>query len=148
MQKIKNVFLVAMIFFSIFLSGSRAQDKRTREDDRIFLTTAIAHWYGLSRQQAILLLAIRDHEAGEPACKEFGIEGKEKVRDPLQRYCFYACYSARVIKLYCPNTKKETLKLFNHGFGKGKNKYLGYAEDIYWYKGVMRKMKKYEDVFY
>ncbi len=40
----------------------------------------IAKYFGLNRELAILTLAIRDHENGERAGKEFGIEYKEKTR--------------------------------------------------------------------
>lgn len=121
---------------------------KTREDVRLELTLDIARWYGLSREQAILLLAIYDHEDGAKAKKEFGIEGKEPVKDPLQRYCFYACYSARAIKRWCPDTRTETIKRFNHGFGKGRNRYPGYAEDRSWWIYVKRRMKDYQTILY
>jgi hypothetical protein len=121
---------------------------KTREDVRVELTLGMARWYGLSRDQAILLLAIHDHEDGAKAKKEFGIENKEKVADPLQRYCFYGCYSARAVRRWCPDVRPETIRRFNHGFGKGKNRYPGYAEDPEWWKYVIRKMKKYQNILY
>jgi hypothetical protein len=108
----------------------------------------LAHCYGLSREQAILLFAIRDHEDGEKAKKEFGIEGKEKIDDPIRRYANHACYSANAIKRFCPDTKRETIKRFNHGYGVGEKRYRGYAEDRDWYKFVIRRMKEYENIFY
>ena len=118
--------------------------------DRLRLTSLdIARCYSLTRGQAILLLAIHDHENGEEAGKEFGIEHqKEKITDPVERYCRYACKSARAIKRHCPKTDYESIHKFGRGYVNGKCRYQGYAEDLLWPKKVFKMMKKYSDILY
>jgi len=118
--------------------------------DRLRSTSLdIARCYSLTKSQAILLLAIHDHENGEEAGKEFGIEHqKEKICDPIERYCRYACKSALAIKRYCPETDYESIHRFGRGYGHGKNRYPGYAEDPLWPKKVFKMMKKYSDILY
>lgn len=138
-----------LILLTYQVNGNCAEpDRREREEVRIQLTLSVAKWYGLTRDQAVLLLAIHDHEDGAKAKKEFGIEGKERVSDPLQRYCFYACYSALAIKRWCPDAKPATLRRFNHGFGRGKCRYPGYAEDRTWWIQVRRRMRDYQHITY
>lgn len=108
----------------------------------------IARDYGLTRNQAIMLLAIKDHEAGTPAKKEFGVENVEIIDDPIRRFFNHGCRSASLIKRFCPDTRSETIKRFNHGYGKGKRRYPGYATDPTWWVYVKRRMRDYRDIAY
>lgn len=144
--------VLALVLAALFVApaaGTSEEPQPTTDDLKVEAALSIARLYGLDRSQAILLLAIHDHEAGEPACKEFGIENQpEKIKDPVERYCRYACKSARAIKLWCPDVRPATVRRFNHGFGKGKRRYPGYAEDPDWWRCVVRRMRDYQKILY
>jgi hypothetical protein len=135
---------------SAFTEGSEwIERENERAAQRIDMTLAVARLYRLTREQAILLLAIYDHEDGAPAKKEFGIEGKPPVTDPIHRLCRNACFAALTIKRRCPNTKPETIMRFNHGYStRGKKRYPGYSEDPNWWVKVMQHMEKYKNLPY
>jgi len=110
---------------------------------KISMAVAVADWYGLNQDQVILLLAIMDHECGEKAWKEFGIEHKEKISDPKRRFCDHACWASGVIKKFCPEVTVDSIKRLNHGFGEGKRRYPGFAEDPDWWIGIRIQMDRY-----
>lgn len=143
---------IAVIMAAIFTTQTAYSENamQTKSSElKIEAALAVAKLYGLSRGQAILLLAIHDHEAGEPACKEFGIENQpEKIKDPVERYMRYACKSARAIKLWCPDARPVTVRRFNHGFGKENDRYPGYAQDPEWWRCVVRRMRDYKKIIY
>lgn len=119
------------------------------EDRLRMVALDIARCYSLSRGQAILLLAIHDHEDGKKAEKEFGIDHqKEKIPDRIERYCRYACKSALSIKRFCPDVDRRSINRFGRGFGNGKRRYQGYAEDPQWGSKVYKAMKKYREILY
>lgn len=118
------------------------------DDLKVEAALSIARLYGLTRDQAVVMLAIRDHEAGYPAKKEFGIEGWPPVNDERRRFCRNACLCARLIKQHCPDSRPETIKKFGQGYNDGIKIYPGYAIHKAWYKYVIRKMKKYENILY
>ncbi len=108
---------------------------------------AVARLYALDRSDAILLLAIRQHEAGRPG-KEFGVEKAcaKQWQDGRKSLLIQACYAAETIKLRYPRkgTTAQRLRLFNHGYPG----YLGWAEDRLWWVYILRNMKKYKDIAY
>lgn len=144
--------VLALLLAALFMApaaGTSEEPRPTTKDLKVEAALSVARLEGLNRSQAILLLAIHDHEAGEPACKEFGIENQPVIiKDPVERYFRWACKSARAVKLWCPDARPATVKRFNHGFGKGKRRYPGYADDPDWWKGVLDHMRDYQDIIY
>ncbi len=113
------------------------------EEQRTLL--AVARLYGLNRDQAILLLAIRDHEDGRPG-KELGVENPvaKQWQDGRRSLLVQASFAAETIKRRCPDTRPETIRRFNHGYPG----YLGWAEDRTWWIWVRRYMKRYRQIEY
>jgi len=130
-------------------AGTSEEPRPTTKELKVEAALSVARLEGLTREQAILLLAIHDHEDGEAACKEFGIENQPViVKDPVERYFRWACKSARAVKLWCPDARPATVRRFNHGFGKGRRRYPGYAEDPDWWRGVLEHMRSYRKILY
>lgn len=143
----------ALAFAALLLIAATAHSPvnepgTTYDDHKVDAALSIARLYGLSRDQAMLMLAIRDHESGYAAEKEFGIEGQPRMRDERMRFCRNACICARLIKRYCPDAKRSTVRRFNHGYDDDGGKYLGYAEDAEWWLKVLRHKRKYENILY
>lgn len=145
----KAIFIaLALVLITAWAAGGDREPRSTLEDKKLDAALSIARLHGLTSDQAILMLGIRDHEDGEKAKKEFGIEGQPECKNDLERYCRNACFCARLIKRFCPNTKPETIKQFGQGYGKRKHRYRGYSEDPDWWKGVIRHSKKHKNILY
>jgi hypothetical protein len=138
----------ATLFSLTCLLGVLWADEHTIiEDKRIQLSLDIAREYNLTRDQAILMLGIYQHElTPKKQMKTFGYFGIRKSMCPIIQYCksdemlFIVCAGlcAETIKKHCPNIKRETL----NKFGKI------YAIDPWWVSKVKRKMRKFENILY
>lgn len=160
MQRMSRLAAAALMVAAVFIPASPpagGESLPKKEDLRVDLTLAIARWHGLSRNQAILMLTIYDHELAPreqmKTCSYFGI--RRSMRPELaycetveDEYETAARICAGTIKRYCPNVRSDTLRNFNHGFGKGRNHYPGYAEDPWWWIKVKRKMKRWQNITY
>lgn len=142
--------VLAGIIITTLVSGFAPEPEPTPTMDDLKLETAlsIARLYGLTRDQAIIMLAIRSHEAGYPAKKEFGIEGWPEIKDERRRFCRNACLCAKLIKRHCQDTRPETLRKFGQGYKDDNRQYSGYAEDREWWRKVLRHKKKYLNILY
>jgi hypothetical protein len=152
---VKAVSHIALAIFILMASASWG--KETRTDDRLNLTLSIAHWYRLTRGQAILMCGIYDWElAPKDQMITYGYFGIRRSDHPIIAYCdsdemlFIVCAGicARTIKRFCPDTQTISVRRFNHGYRKGKYQYPGYAEDTEWWLGVIQKMKEHENILY
>jgi hypothetical protein len=127
------------------------------EDLQIENALAISRLYGLSREQAIILCGIYDHEkTPRKFMATFGYFGIRKSDHPVIEHCksdnmlFLICAGlcAETIKLRCPDDSQKSVLRLGLGYGKGKTRYLGYATDPNWAYKVLRKAKKYEKILY
>jgi len=129
-------FLVCALALAVICWG---QEPETSEADlRRDVALSIARWHSLTRQQAILLLAIEEHEKGGPG-KEFGIESIPcEFKDGRKSYVVNCIRACEMIKRRCPVPDKE-------GVWK-----LGerWAEHRAWWKYVWRNMRKYKNIIY
>lgn len=124
---------------------------------RIETTLSIARWYELNRDQAILLLAIYDHELAPreqmKTCSYFGIRrathpGLSYCKSDKQEFQLSAGICAMLIKRHCPDLSEKSLKQFNHGYTTAKGSYKGYATDEVWWVKVRHRSTKYKNIFY
>ena len=142
-------FAVAL-FLTVVIGLLWADECQTQQDKRDEISLAIARFYGLTRDQGILLLAIRDHENSE--MKTFSYYGIRREDRPELKYCRSdrdeyidaTRICAEQIRLYCPNIKTSKIMKFNCGYGN----YPGYAVDHEWWRGVKRKMREYQNIIY
>lgn len=129
----------------------------TADDRRVSMSLATARFYGLTRDQAVLMLGIYRHELAEPedmvTFTYFGIRrsdvpitGACRTDEMLFAVCAGVC--AQTIRRRCPRVSAESIRRLNHGYGKGRRRYAGYAEDPDWWKGVMRRMKEFGNILY
>lgn len=127
------------------------------ETKRIEVTLDVARWFELTKDQAILLLAIHDHElAPRTQMKQCSYFGIRRSIHPILSYCktdqmeylVAASICANLIKRHCQDTSPESLKRFNHGYVGKRRTYKGYAQDRLWHIKVAYRMSKYKDIFY
>jgi hypothetical protein len=118
--------------------------QKSGEDLRAEATLAIARMYDLSRDQAILMLAIYDHElAPREQMITYGYFGMRRSDHPIIQRCkrdetlFLVCASlcAQTIKNRCPVVTPKSV----HALGNI------YATNPQWSKCVWAEMKKYKD---
>lgn len=130
---------IAMIFFAN-LKASAAESVLTPAQEETVINS-VAVKYKLSRDQTVLLKAIRRHEAGRPG-KEFGVETARAMRyqDGVKSFRIQAEWAAGTIKKHT-NYKITWPMLF--AFGRGYGDYLGYSEDIGWARKVWMHMDYY-----
>lgn len=138
---------VLCLLFILIASRGYAQTKTDIDDEQVITALSIARLYNLSREQAILMLAILDHEkTPKRLMKTFGYYGIRKSMCPIIKYCksdemlFLVCSGlcAETIKVRCPKVDKEGV----HKLGKR------YAFDTQWSAKVWKKMKKYKNILY
>jgi hypothetical protein len=130
-----EIILVLLVLWLVFGKACQSDDE---QDLRIPLTLAIAHEYGLTRDQAILLLAIEKHEAGGPG-KEFGIEAIPcEWKDGRKSFLINCARACETIKNRCPDpTLKSIIRLGRR-----------WAKDKMWYLYVWRNMQKFKNILY
>jgi hypothetical protein len=130
-------FLCALLLL-LAVNVCAEEPPRTQDDLRRDVALSIARWEGLSRNQAILLLAIEKHEAGKHG-KEFGIESiKCEFDDGKKSYVVNCIRACETIKIRCPTVNRKSVKKL------GKR----WATDISWAFYVWRNMEEFEDILY
>ena len=131
-----GMLATAIIWFTVLVPWPANADDE--QDLRIPLTLAIAHEYGLTRDQAILLLAIEAHEAGGPG-KEFGIEAIPcEWKDGRKSFLINAARACETIKARCPDpTLKAVIRLGRR-----------WAKDELWYLYVWRNMRRFKNILF
>jgi hypothetical protein len=124
--------------------------KELTKEAEMNLALEIARAYELNREQAMLLLAIREHEAGRVG-KEFGVEldRAKQFEDGRRSFCVQACYAAQTIRRWCPDARPANVKRFNHGYvTKHGQAYPGWAEDPDWWKKIGRHLVQFKNILY
>lgn len=115
-----------------------SRDVETYHDRQVITALQVARFYGLSREQAIVLVAIRDHENGGPG-KEFGIEIPScRFRDGRHSFVDNCATCCEIILARCPDGKARTLRKLNKS----------YAADPNWWRGVRKAMARYRNIIY
>lgn len=133
------------------------ETNRSEDDRRVLMSIATARFYGLTRGQAVLMLGIYRHELAMPedmvTFAYFGIRrsdvpitGACRTDEMLFAVCAGVC--AQTIRKRCRTVNVDSIKRLNHGYGSGPRRYGGYAEDPDWWRGVIRRMKEFENILY
>ena len=116
-------------------------------DSEISVSLAIARAYGLTRDQAKLLLAVRSHEAGRKG-KEFGVLSPNALifNDGYRSFCIQCCYACETIKkrYKCKNDLYKFSKRYCPIGAKNDPRGLNF----YFYQSVKHKLKEFNDILY
>ena len=140
-----GLLATAIIWFTVLVPWPANADDE--QDLRIPLTLAIAHEYGLTRDQAILLLAIGKHElTPREQMKTYGYFGIRKSDKPILYKCktdktlfiLSAILCAETILKHCPMVTDAAIRKF------GKR----YAEDPGWAVDVINEEKAFSNILY
>jgi hypothetical protein len=132
-----DVFIGCALALAIILImiGKAWPDENDYCGDKTQLSIYIAKMYGLSRDQTVLLLAIREHENGGPGL-EFGIESIPCEWKEGRKSFLINCARA------CETIRNRTPPKINHlsilKLGKL------WAVDKSWHVYVYRNFKKYQ----
>jgi hypothetical protein len=138
----KSKWLLA-IFYTLFLLTCLfgylwADEHEINDDLKIPVELSIAKWCGLSRKQAILLLAIEKHENGVPG-KEFGIESIPcEFKDGKKSFLVNCVRACETIKIRCSHPTLINIKKLNKRW----------AKDPLWWFYVWRDMREFENILY